>query len=157
MTFFTDEYRALFLRKSSFIPCSSFTCAFVVVYDTPFELSDETLAHRLSRYGCVLSSRRCNLQGYEGTQNGTRVVRIEPFESVPFFLRFGRKLLRVKHEGQVPSCRKRHLPDDVAKQYPNVICLNCDQLGHTFSDCTEETKCSVRKEDGHNAILCKLS
>ena len=160
MTFSTSEYRDLFLRKSSFIRRhrnSSSTCTFVVVYDTPFELSDEALAHRLSRYGSVLGFRRCNLQGYEGIKNGTRVARMELSESIPSFLRFGRKLLRVKHEGQVPTCRKCHLPDHVAKVCPNVICFNCDQLGHTFSDCKEEIKCSICKEDGHYAIDCKLS
>ena len=160
VTFSTSEYRDLFLRKSSFIRRhrnSSSTCTFVVVYDTPFELSDEALAHRLSRYGSVLGFRRCNLQGYEGIKNGTRVARMELSESIPSFLRFGRKLLRVKHEGQVPTCRKCHLPDHVAKVCPNVICFNCDQLGHTFSDCKEEIKCSICKEDGHYAIDCKLS
>ena len=160
VTFSTSEYRDLFLRKSSFIRRhrnSSSTCTFVVVYDTPFELSDEALAHRLSRYGSVLGFRGCNLQGYEGIKNGTRVARMELSESIPSFLRFGRKLLRVKHEGQVPTCRKCHLPDHVAKVCPNVICFNCDQLGHTFSDCKEEIKCSICKEDGHYAIDCKLS
>ena len=79
------------------------------------------------------------------------------FESIPSFLRFGRKLLRVKHKGRVPTCRKYYLPDHVAKVCPNEVCFNCDQLGHTFSDCKEEIKCSVCKEDGHNAIDCKLS
>ena len=71
VTFASSEYRDLFLRKFSFI-CrhrnSSSTCTFDVVYDTvtPFELSDEALAHRLGRYGSVLGFRRCNLQGYEG-------------------------------------------------------------------------------------------
>ena len=102
VTFSTSEYRDLFLRKSSFIRRhrnSSSTCTFVVVYDTPFELSDEALAHRLGRYGSVLGFRRCNLQGYEGIKHGTRVVRMELSESIPSFLSFGRKLLRVKHEG----------------------------------------------------------
>ena len=89
-----------------------------------------------------------------GIQNGTRVVRMKLTESIPPFRRFGRKLLRVKHEGQVPTCRKYHLPDHVPKVCPN--CFNCDQLGHTFSDCKEEIKCSVCKEDGHYAIDFKL-
>ena len=69
VTFSTSEYRDLFLPKSSFIrrhrnSCS--TCTFVVMYATPFELSDEALAHRLGRYGSVFGFRRFNLQGYEG-------------------------------------------------------------------------------------------
>ena len=71
------------------------------------------------------------------------VVRMELSESISSFLRFARKLLRVKHERQVPTCRKYHLPDHVAKVCPNVVCFNCDQLGHTFSDCKEENKASA--------------
>lgn len=52
------------------------------MYDTPFELSDEALARRLSRYGSVLGSSRFNPQGYEGIQNGIRVVRMQLSESV---------------------------------------------------------------------------
>ena len=84
------------------------------------------------------------------------VVRMALSESIPSFLRFGRKLLRGKHERQVPTCRKYHLFDLVC---PNVVCFNCDQLGHAFSDCKEDkkSKCSVCKEDGHYAIDCKSS
>ena len=82
---------------------------------------------------------------------------MELSESIPLFMRFGRKLLRIKHEGQIPTCRKCHLPDHVARACPNVVCFNCDQLGHTFSDCTEDIKCSICKEDGHYAIDCRMS
>ena len=63
----------------------------------------------------------------------------------------------VKHEGQVPNCRKCDLPDEVARSCPNVICFNCDQLGHTFRDCTEPIKCSICKEDGYYTVDCPLS
>ena len=49
------------------------------------------------------------------------------------------------------------MPDHVARACPNVVCFNCDQLGHTFSDCTEDIKCSICKEDGHYAIDCRMS
>ena len=161
VTFSTSEYRDCFLRQSSFISrrarrnSSSFT--FVVIYDAPYELLDEALSHRLSHYGSVHGIRRCGLQGYDGIQSGTRVARMELSESIPSFMRFGRKLLRIKHEGQIPTCRKCHLPDHVARACPNVVCFNCDQLGHTFSDCTEDIKCSICKEDGHYAIDCRMS
>ena len=161
VTFCTSEYRDCFLRQSSFISrrarrnSSSFT--FVVIYDAPYELLDEALSHRLSHYGSVHGIRRCGLQGYDGIHSGTRVARMELSESIPSFMRFGRKVRRIKHEGQIPTCRKCHLPDRVARACPNVICFNCDQLGHTFSDCTEDTKCSICKEDGHYAIDCRMS
>ena len=161
VTFSTSEYRDCLLSQSSFISrparrnSSSFT--FVVIYDAPYELLDEALSHRLSHYGSVHGIRRCGLQGYDGIHSGTSVARIELSESIPSFMRFGRTLLRIKHEGQIPTCRKCHLPDHVARACPNVVCFNCDQLGHTFSDCTEDTKCSIYKEDGHYAIDCRMS
>ena len=63
----------------------------------------------------------------------------------------------MKHDGQVPTCRKCHRPDHVACACPNVVSFNCDQLGHTYRDCTESTKCSICKEDGHYAVDCPLS
>ena len=161
VTFSTSEYRDCFLSQSLFISrparrnSSSFT--FVVIYDAPYELLDETLSHRVSHYGSVHGIRRCGLQGYHGTHGGTRVARMELSESITSFMRFGRKLLTIKHKGQIPTCRKCHLPDHVARACPNVVCFNCDQLGHTFSDCTEDIKCCIYKEDGHYAIDCRMS
>ena len=128
----------------------------VVIYDAPYEPLDEALSHLLSHYSSVHGIRRCGLQGYDGIHSGTRVARMELSESIPSFMRFGRKLLRIKHEGQIPTCRKYHLPDHVARACPNVVCFNCDQLGHTFSDYTEDTKCSICKEDGHYTIMADL-
>ena len=126
----------------------------LVLYDTPFELSDEALAHCLSRYGSVLGSSRFNPQGYEGIQNGIRVVRMQLSESVhPSYASPGES-----------NTRERFLPEGSGifpimsqKCAPTLVCFNCNQLGHTFSDCKEETKCSVCKEDGHYAIDCNLS
>ena len=164
VTFLTADYHNLFVRKSSFIPrhhiysrdpSSPYT--FVAVFDAPYELIDEGLAHRLSKYGTVLNIRRCNLHGYEGVQSGTRVIKMELVESIPSFMRFGRKLLQVKHDGQVPTCRKCHLPNHVARSCPNTFCFHCDQVGHTYVQCSEEVKCSICKEEGHYAVDCPLS
>ena len=78
-------------------------------------------------------------------------------QPIPSFLRFGRRLARVKHDGQVLACRKCHLPDHVACACPDVVCFNCDQLGHTYRDCTGPTKCRICKENGHYAVDCPLS
>ena len=129
----------------------------MAVFDALYELQDEALHHRLSKYGTVLNIRRCNLHGYDGIQSGTRVVKMDLVESIPSFMRFGQKLVRVKHEGQVPTCRKCHLPDHVARSCPNTVCFNCDKLGHAFRDCPEVIKCSICKEDSHYAVDCCLS
>ena len=74
-----------------------------------------------------------------------------------FFLRFGRRLVCIKHDGQVPTCRKCHQPGHVARLCTNVSCFNCDQLGPTFRDCPDILKCGISKEDGHYAVDCELS
>ena len=63
----------------------------------------------------------------------------------------------MKHDGQVPTCRKCHLPGHVARSCTNVICFNCDEVGHIYRDCSEAFKCSICKEDGHYAVDCHLS
>ena len=165
--FSSTDYRSLFLKQSAYIPKrfsssrpgpsttkSHFT--FVAVYDLPYELLDSALNHCLSRYGNVRNIRRCGLQGYAGVQNGTRVVKMELQQPIPSFLRFGRRLAHVKHDGQVLACRKCHLPDHVARACPDVVCFNCDQLGHTYRDCTAPIKCRICKEDSHYAVDCPL-
>ena len=165
VTFSTKDFCDLFIQKSAFIsrsrnkfrrnPSSLFT--FIIVFDAPYELLAEALSHCLSKYGSVYNIRRSNLHGYDGIQNGTRVVKMDLVESIPSFLRFGHRLVRVKHEGQVPTCRKCHLPDHVARACPNIVCFNCEELGHTFRDCPDLIKCGIFKEDGLYAVDCSLS
>lgn len=39
---------------------------FVAVFDAPYELLNEALSHRLSKYGSVYSICPSNLDGYDG-------------------------------------------------------------------------------------------
>lgn len=73
---------------------------------------------------------------------------------VPSFMRFGRRLVRLKHDGQVPTCRKCNQPGHEARQCPNLVCFNCDALGHVSLECNAGSKCSVCKDHGHFAASC---
>lgn len=104
ITFSTNVYRERFLKKSTFIPhpkashaASGNTSSYVTVYDAPYKLPDPAINKHLSRYGNVISSRRCHQQGYPTVYNGIRTFQMDLSESVPSFLRFGRCLLRVWH------------------------------------------------------------
>ena len=76
---------------------------------------------------------------------------------MPSFLRFGRFLLRVWHANQTSTCRKCNRPGHVVKNCPNVICFNCEGLGHTSHDCKGPVHCSICRDTDHMAIDCKFS
>ena len=144
ITFGKENYRHIFLKKSSFIPHftngrlqlpGSSNLDYVAAYDIPFEMSDEAIRNRLSRFGVVRSSRRCKLQTMPGIFNGIRVFGMEISKPVPSFLRFGRYLVRLKHKDQTPTRRKYNRPGHQAKTCPNILCFNCEELGHMSDSC----------------------
>ena len=166
ITFGKENYRNTFLKKSSFIPHfsngrpqlpGSSNLVYVAAYDIPFEMSDEAIRNRLSRFGVVRSSRRCKLQTMPGIFNGIRVFGMEISKPVPSFLRFGRYLVRLKHKDQTPTCRKCNRPGHQAKTCPNTFCFNCEELGHMSDSCPEEVYCCICRVTGHMAADCPYS
>lgn len=165
ITFALQKYRDLFLRRSSFVVHrahyvthpGSRRLQFVTVYDTPHELPDSALEHRLSRYGRVYSSRRGMIQGYSEVFNGLRHLRMDLKSHIPCFLRFGKYQVRVKYDGQPITCRRCNSRDHLYKDCSNTICFNCDQVGHHSRMCPEDIRCCICKEEGHMAIDCQHS
>jgi len=43
-----------------------------------------------------------------------------------------------------------------ARQCPNLVCFNCDALGHVSLECNAGDKCSVCKDHDHFAASCPL-
>ena len=68
-------------------------------------------------------------------------------------MRFERRLIRVKHDGQMPTCRKCN---QEARHCSNLICFNCDAVGHVNLECNAGDICSVCKDHGHFAVSCPL-
>ena len=166
ITFGKENYRNTFLKKSSFIPYftngrpqlpGSSNLVYVAAYDIPFEMSDEAIRNRLSRFDVVRSSRRCKLQTMPGISNGIRVFGKEISKPVPSFLRFGRYLVRLKHKDQTPTCRKCNRPGHQAKTCPNIFCFNCEELGHMSDSCPEEVYCCICQVTGHMVADCPYS
>ena len=78
-------------------------------------------------------------------------------EPLPSFLRFGRRLVQLHHQGQVPTCRKCSQPGHEAKSCVNKFCFNCEKIGHEAPDCVHDIRCSICKAAGHLAFHCKYT
>ena len=95
---------------------------------------------RLSKFLTKLSwiarsPRRWRLQTVPGIFSGIRVFGMEISKPVPFFLRFGRYLARLRHKDQNPTCRKCNRPCHQARTCPNMFCFNCEEPGHMTDFC----------------------
>ena len=73
------------------------------------------------------------------------------------FLRFGKSLLFLKHDGQVPTCRRCNQPGHFSNQCSQKICFNCENLGHESPSCPAPVLCSICKSDEHLGKQCPYS
>ena len=155
----------LLLKKSSFIPhftndrpqpSTSSNVAYVVPYDTPFQMSGEAMKNRLSRIGVVSSSRHCKLQPCPvfSTEFVFLVWRYLILSLL--FLRFGRYLL-LRHKDQTFSLRKCVRPGHQARMCSNIFCFNCEELGHMTDSCPKEFHCCICLVSDHMRADCSFS
>ena len=89
--------------------------------------------------------------------NGLCHYRVCLDKAIPSYLRFGKFLLRLQYEGQTQTCRRCSRPDHKAADCRNIICFNCDGLGHEARECIRPMHCCICKSGQHLAHDCKFS
>lgn len=92
----------------------------------------------------------------QGPRWSFRHYRIHVIHPIPGYLCFGKFLIRLYYDGQVPTCRKCNRTGDKAVECKNIVCLNCDGLGHQAPDCIKPMYC-ICKSGQHLARNCPLS
>ncbi len=145
-----------FHDSTSVINDEDMPLTFLNVYDAPHELSDEALTLRLEKYCEVVSSRRGKLSRSH-VYNGIRHYRVRIKEPLPSYLRFGKFLVRLSHDGQQHTCRRCNRAGHFANECQNIVCFNCDELGHQSRDCGEAVRCCICKSTEHLARRCPYS
>ena len=169
LTFRNKALKDTFLEKSAFITPrqrhrlipnnAERSLSFLTVYDAPYELSDVAIIHRLSPYCEVVWHRRGTYRDSVcgGVFNGLRHYRIRIKNAIPSYLRFGKFLIRLYHDGQSPTCRRCNRQGHKAAECRSTVCFNCEGLGHVARDCIKPMYCCVCKSGQHLARACPMS
>ena len=142
-----------FHDSTSVINDEDMPLTFLNVYDAPHELSDEALTLRLEKY-CEVVSRRRGKLARSHVYNGIRHYRVRIKEPLPSYLRFGKFLVRLSHDGQQHTCRRCNRAGHFANECQNIVCFNCDELGHQSRECGEAVRCCICKSTEHLARRC---
>ena len=164
ITFATSVLKDAFVRNNAFrIQNQAFVIndedrpiTFLNIYDAPYELPDPAIVARLAPYCEVVSSRRGKFQR-SNVFNGMRHYRVRIHQPIPSYLRFGKFLIRMSHDGQQHTCRRCNRLGHFANECTNTVCFNCDELGHEARACPEPTRCCICKAEHHVAQFCHLS
>ena len=130
---------------------------FLTIYDAPFELSDLAIIRRLAPFCEVVHYRRGKFDFKPGVYNGLRHYRVRVTKPVPSFIRFGKYQIFLKHDGQVPTCRRCNLAGHFSNDCNLRVCFNCENIGHEAGSCPAPPLCHFCKEDGHTSRECRYS
>ena len=54
-------------------------------------------------------------------------------------------------------CHKCNRCGHFAREWPNVVCFNCDDLAHISKECPDSPRCCMCKSLNHLVINCEYS
>ena len=145
-----------FRENLSVINDEDMPLTFLNIYDAPYELPDEALTFRLRKY-CIVHSTRRGKFARSHVNNGVRHFRVQIIQPLPSYLRFGKFLVRLSHDGQQHTCRRCNRAGHFAHECQNVICFNCEELGHQSKECGGPVLCCICKSPDHRARRCPFA
>ena len=90
-------------------------------------------------------------------KNGIRHFRVQIIQPIPSYVRFRKFLVRLSHDGQQRTCRRCNHADHFANECHNVVCFNCDELGHQSKECSGPVLSCVCKRADHRAQCCPFA
>lgn len=161
VTFCTADLHDKFIQQRSFFLTGkphdvNGSTVFLAIYDAPYELPDTAIIHRLRPFCEVLWYLRGTFRAHDGVFNGLRHFCVCVLKAIPSYLCFGKFLLRLAHDGQVPTFCCCNRCGHQASACGNTVCFDCDGLGHTTHDCVKPMYRCICKSGQHLAQSCSF-
>ena len=97
------------------------------IYGSPYELPDTAIINKLQPFCEVVSTRRGKFTTQPDVFNGMRHYRVRIIKAISSYLRFGKFLVRLSHDGQQHTCRKCNRAGHFANECENTVCFNCEE------------------------------
>ena len=165
VTFWTADLHDKFIQQRSFSLTgkphvandADGSTVFLTIYDAPYELPDTAIIHRLQPIDEVLWYRRGSFRAHDGAFIGLCHFHVRVLNAIPSYLCFSKLLLRLSHDGQVPTFRRCNHRGHLASACGNSVCFDCDGLRNTTHDCVKPMYRCICKSGQHLTRSCSFS